>query len=79
MSDTERASLIGEMHGIQHELDSAEFPCGDWKLNKVLEYERLGKECPYTEEEMNAYFSLRQSKRDRINEIRALLKEESEK
>ena len=65
----EREQLEAELRCLNSRLCSNRDKLGDWKLSKIHEYNLLGLECPYTEEELNIYHTERQKIRDRINEI----------
>ena len=65
----EREELEAELRCLTSRLCSNRDELGDWKLSKIQEYNLLGLECPYTEEELNTYHTERQKIRDRINEI----------
>ena len=65
----EKEQLEAELRCLNSRLCSNRDELGDWKLSKMQEYNLLGLECPYTEEELNTYHIERQKIRDRINEI----------
>ena len=65
----EREQLEAELRCLNSRLCSNRDELGDWKLSKIHEYNLLGLECPYTEEELSTYHTERQKIRDRINEI----------
>ena len=65
----EREQLEAELRCLNSKLCRNRDEWGDWKLSKIQEYNLLGLECPYTDEELNVYHTERQKIRDRINEI----------
>ena len=69
VENEEREQLEAELRCLNSRLCSKRDELGDWKLSKIQEYNLLGLECPYTEEELNTYHTERQKIRDRINEI----------
>ena len=69
VENEEREQLEAELRCLNSRLCSNRDELGDWKLSKIQEYNLLGLECPYTEEELNTYHIERQKIRDRINEI----------
>ena len=71
----EIVALQQEIRNLQSDLSADVSPIGDWKINKVTEYDRQGLPCPYTEEEMTKYHEDRQAARDRINECKERIKE----
>lgn len=73
--DEEIALLSQEIRNLQADLTADVSPIGDWKLNKVVEYERQGLPSPYTPEKMSEYYAKRQEARDRINECQDRIKE----
>ena len=71
MTEQERWNLEAELRELESSLYySPEF--GDWKIIKIYEYRLQNKPDPYDLETLE---TKRQEARDRINEIRDLLKE----
>lgn len=71
MTEQERWNLEAELRELESSLYySPEF--GDWKIIKIYEYRLQNKPDPYDLETLEMK---RQEARDRINEIRDLLKE----
>ena len=65
MTDEKREQLAQEMTCLEWALKAA-----DYEIIKCYEYEKCGMKAPY---DMDAVHKERQAKRDRINEIQALL------
>lgn len=65
MTDEKREQLAQEMTCLEWALKAT-----DYEIIKAYEYEKCGMKAPY---DMDAVHKERQAKRDRINEIQALL------
>ena len=65
MTDEQKWELIQEEAALECELKAT-----DYEIIKCYEYEKCGMKAPY---DMDAVHKERQAKRDRINEIQALL------
>lgn len=66
----QREQLEQRIRDLTSQLSSSNSPVGDWKLAKILEYEKLGLESPY---DFAEYTAARQAIRDEINEIQSQL------
>lgn len=69
MNNEEKELLLAEKRKLKSELDNSD-EYGDKKLAKYQEYMAVGLEPPF---DINEFHSVRQAKRDRINEIEAIL------
>lgn len=67
----ERELLLAEKRCLKSELDNSD-DWGDKKISKYQEYIAAGLEAPF---DMQEFHTVRQAKRDRINEIEARLLE----
>ena len=86
LTPEEREALAQEERNLICDLSAAVSNTGDYRFVRLVDALILsnkfwqvfdGVELPYTREELKAFAAERQAKRDRIIEIRRLLKEEA--
>lgn len=69
-----RSAMRQEIADLKQSLSSHVSPIGDWKGIKQREYIDMGLTPPYSDDDMQEYYSARKAARDRINELEKALK-----
>lgn len=69
MTTEEREKYEQRIRDLTMDLTSPVSSIGDWKHVKQTEYAVRGLDQPYTDEEMEEYYSGRQAARDEINAL----------
>jgi len=73
MTEHEAIRISIKLDALRSQLASNKSAIGDWKSVKQAEYIAQGLDAPYTDSEMEEYYTARQKVRDTIDDLTAQL------